>query len=202
MENLQIVKTENGKTAVQCSELYRALGLRNNNYTRWYKKNIINNPFAVEGVDYILLPRKDYEINKEIEGLTSPKETIRKETNLFSSQNGGIPLPKEEISKERDRLRQTDFVLSLDFAKKLAMLARTDKGEAVRNYFLECERKAQALDNHATALLIRELNNYRRMEQIRIERNRLNREARAIRRDMAQVQAMQTATNQLTLIFN
>ncbi|MFN7931543.1 MAG: phage antirepressor KilAC domain-containing protein [Blastocatellia bacterium] len=36
-----------------------------------------------------------------------------------------------------------DFALSLDFAKRLAMMVRTSKGEEVRSYFLECERLAQ-----------------------------------------------------------
>ncbi len=35
-----------------------------------------------------------------------------------------------------------NYVLSIDFAKKLAMQVRTEKGEQVRDYFLECERKA------------------------------------------------------------
>lgn len=37
----------------------------------------------------------------------------------------------------------TNYALSIDFAKKLAMQVRTEKGEQVRNYFLECERIAQ-----------------------------------------------------------
>lgn len=35
-----------------------------------------------------------------------------------------------------------DYVLTLDFAKKLCMLARTSKGEEIRNYFLEMEKVA------------------------------------------------------------
>ncbi|HQM83894.1 MAG TPA: phage antirepressor KilAC domain-containing protein [bacterium] len=34
-----------------------------------------------------------------------------------------------------------DYILSIDFAKRLAMLARTEKGESVRRYFIECEKK-------------------------------------------------------------
>lgn len=34
-----------------------------------------------------------------------------------------------------------DYALSLDFAKRLSMMAKTEKGEEVRNYFIECEKK-------------------------------------------------------------
>ena len=37
--------------------------------------------------------------------------------------------------------RTQNYLLSVDFAKKLAMQVKTEKGEQVRNYFLECERK-------------------------------------------------------------
>lgn len=33
-----------------------------------------------------------------------------------------------------------DYALSIDFAKRLSMMARTEKGEQARNYFLECEK--------------------------------------------------------------
>jgi phage anti-repressor protein len=38
--------------------------------------------------------------------------------------------------------RTVDYALSLDFAKKLSMLARTEQGEKVRNYFIEVEKVA------------------------------------------------------------
>jgi anti-repressor protein len=41
--------------------------------------------------------------------------------------------------------RSRNFALSIDFAKRLAMLARTEQGEGVRKYFIECE--ALALSN-------------------------------------------------------
>jgi phage anti-repressor protein/phage antirepressor YoqD-like protein len=34
-----------------------------------------------------------------------------------------------------------DFSLTLDFAKRLAMMTRTEKGEKARNYFIECEKQ-------------------------------------------------------------
>lgn len=38
-----------------------------------------------------------------------------------------------------------NYLLSIDFAKKLAMQSKTEKGEQIRNYFLECERQAKQL---------------------------------------------------------
>lgn len=34
-----------------------------------------------------------------------------------------------------------DFALTMDFAKRLSMMAKTDKGESVRKYFIECEKQ-------------------------------------------------------------
>ena len=34
-----------------------------------------------------------------------------------------------------------DFQLSIDFAKRLCMMARTERGESIRNYFIEVERR-------------------------------------------------------------
>ncbi len=35
-----------------------------------------------------------------------------------------------------------DFALSIDFAKRLSMMARTETGEQIRNYFIEVEKRA------------------------------------------------------------
>lgn len=37
-----------------------------------------------------------------------------------------------------------DFALSIDFAKGISMMARTEKGEKIRRYFIECEKKVEA----------------------------------------------------------
>jgi anti-repressor protein len=49
-----------------------------------------------------------------------------------------------------------DFVLTLDLAKKIAMTVKNEKGESIRNYFLECEKKLagkQIPQTYAQALL-------------------------------------------------
>ena len=37
----------------------------------------------------------------------------------------------------------TTFIVTIELAKHLAMMARTEKGKQIRDYFLECEKKAQ-----------------------------------------------------------
>ncbi len=88
---------------VSAIELYNFLGYGENNWVRWYKVNITENPFALENVDFTSLLLKRSENSKGNFGL--------------------------------------DFLITIDFAKKLCMQARTEKGEEARNYFLKCEKE-------------------------------------------------------------
>lgn len=99
MQELIKITEQEGKQAVSARELYEFLGFNKAVWKRWYEKNIVKNPYAVE--------YEDWEgFNIELNG----NETM-------------------------------DFALSLDFAKRLSMLARTDKGEQIRKYFIACEKK-------------------------------------------------------------
>jgi len=44
---------ENGMTSLR--KLYEFLGINPSNYSKWCRRNIIDNPFATEGIDYILI---------------------------------------------------------------------------------------------------------------------------------------------------
>lgn len=52
MDLIKINKTEDGKQAVSARELYQKLGYDKSQYSRWSKKHILENSFAVEGQDY------------------------------------------------------------------------------------------------------------------------------------------------------
>lgn len=103
-ELIKIVET-NGKQAVSARELYERLGYKDNNFTKFCRRYISQNRYAVESIDYQHLVHWD------------------------DLPNGG----KRKIS---------DYALSIDFAKKICMLSRTETGEQIRNYFIEIEKRA------------------------------------------------------------
>ncbi|HCZ33022.1 MAG TPA: hypothetical protein DHV93_05940, partial [Holophagaceae bacterium] len=58
--------------------------------------------------------------------------------DIMSSANSADSMARPQPTK--------DYFLAVPFAKKLAMQVRTAEGERVRTYFLECERRAHAVD--------------------------------------------------------
>ena len=215
LQPLALTHTADGRQAVQCSQLYNALGLNPDNYTRWIRKNILNNVFAEIGTDYLpLSPLKDGIRNKNTT-LTQPNEEIRNSTpelftqneeirtngNTLTRPNGEI---RQTLRQKRNRSRSMDFILTLDFAKKLAMMTRTAQGESVRRYFLHCEKIAKQKTELIQTELFAELEAYRSLEAIRLQRRELNRQARKHRERIKQAQATikQLKYIQLTLNFD
>lgn len=181
LQPLALTKTADGRQAVQCSQLYNALGLAENQYLRWISRNIINNPFGIEGEDYILL--------------NSPNVSLRNGQNVLTRPNDEI---RQTLRQRRNRSRSMDFVLTLDFAKRLAMMTRTAQGESVRRYFLQCEKVAQAVQLE----LFAELEAYRSLEAIRLQRRELNRQARKHRERIKQAQSTIKQIEYIQLTFN
>lgn len=181
LQPLALTKTTDGRQAVQCSQLYNALGLAENQYLRWINRNIINNPFGIEGEDYILL--------------NSPNVSLRNGQNVLTRPNDEI---RQTLRQRRNRSRSMDFVLTLDFAKRLAMMTRTAQGESVRRYFLQCEKVAQAVQLE----LFAELEAYRSLEAIRLQRRELNRQARKHRERIKQAQSTIKQIEYIQLTFN
>lgn len=103
MNEIIKVNTKDEKQVVSCNELYLRLGFDKSNWSKWYKKNIIENPFAIEFEDYDLI-----------------------------------------VLSTKGR-KATDFAVTLEFAKRLCMMARTEKGEMVRRYFIKIEEEYKKL---------------------------------------------------------
>ena len=199
LQPLALTQTADGRQAVQCSQLYNTLGLNPDNYTRWIRKNILNNVFAEIGMDYLpLSPLKDGIRNKNTT-LTRPNGEIRTNGNALTHQNEEI---RQTLRPKRNRSRSMDFILTLDFAKKLAMMTRTAQGESVRRYFLHCEKVAKQKTELIQTELFAELEAYRSLEAIRLQRRELNRQARKHRERIKQAQATIKQLKYIQLTFN
>ena len=104
MNELVIInKTTSGKEWVSARDIYEKLGYDLSNWAKWYKKNLVDNEFAIEHTDY---------------------------EPLVLSTNGS------------EGIFAQDFLLSIHFAKRICMLSKTDIGDQIRKYFIECEKKA------------------------------------------------------------
>ncbi|WKS95897.1 antA/AntB antirepressor family protein [Riemerella columbina] len=179
---LALTKTADGRQAVQCSQLYRGLGLDESNYTHWVKRNILGNRWAIEGEDYIPLTRQMQRVNT-------------------SDLNEVMPL-EYKPNQYRNRSKARDFVLTLDFAKRLAMMTNTTQGESVRRYFLHCEKVAKQKTELIQTELLAELEAYRSLEAIRLQRRELNRQARKHRERIKQAQSTIKQIEYIQLTFN
>lgn len=94
---------EDGTTTAKA--LYDFLEFAPNNYARWCKRNITQNEFAEENVDFwAVFPAEERNFN---------------------------PCPTQ------------DYRLTASFAKKLSMMAKSEKGEQARKYFVSIEDKAK-----------------------------------------------------------
>jgi len=68
----------------------------------------------------------------------------------FQENTDYIILLKNELNSENRRGKpSSDYFLTLDAAKEISMLQRTEKGKEARKYFIECERK---LKEHQLAI--------------------------------------------------
>lgn len=107
---------ENGMTTAR--KLFDFLEMNVANYARWIKRNITNNEFAEENVDYF-----PFVIDEECED--------NKNSSARKSLTG--------------RGNSEDYKLSSAFAKKLSMQQKNERGEQARNYFVGVEDKAKDL---------------------------------------------------------
>ena len=107
---------EQGRTTAR--KLYAFLELNQSNYAKWCKRNIAENDFAEENIDFIVLA---------IEG-----ENSSLSTSLSRKPKTG-------------RGNTQDYILTATFAKKLAMTSNSVKGEQAREYFIKVEEKLKEI---------------------------------------------------------
>ena len=84
------------------------------------------------------------ELHKFLEIKTTFRDWVRRYLIKYFSEDVDFRSNLSETSQKGGR-PQKDYYLTLDTAKKLAMMAKTPKGAEARDYFLECEKTIIAL---------------------------------------------------------
>lgn len=103
MKELMNITEKDGRQLVYARELYLGLGLDKSQWSRWSKKNIVNNDFFNENIDWV-------GVRHDVEG--------------------------NEVQ---------DYLITLEFGKHIAMMARTEKSHEYRNYFIQLEKQVKEL---------------------------------------------------------
>lgn len=132
MEIIKILTTENGLQTVLATDLYKFLEPKTE-FSHWIKRMLGYG--YIEGLDF-------YSFVSESE-LTPPIKE-----NVCTSKMTG--------KKQRGGHNVKEYVLSLDCAKSIAMIQKSDKGKQIRTYFIEAEKAFKAI---ATPQQVQELYN-------------------------------------------
>lgn len=99
--------------AVSARELYIGIGLDQTHWKRWSSKNIRNNGWFLENSGWVKVIAKETYINQPLA--------------IKASEKGNFA---------------EDFYITIDFAKHLSMMAKTNKGHEYREYFIRVEKNA------------------------------------------------------------
>lgn len=95
----------------------------------------------------------DLEMDKSQWARWSSRNII--EDNFFTENKDYLVL--DIMSNTQGGRPYKDFIISLDMAKHICMLARTEKAHDIRKYFIECEKQLREQSKPATPLTIQEL---------------------------------------------
>ncbi len=104
---------------VSAKALHKTLGV-GRDFTNWIKGRIEEYGFT-NGADYVLF-----------------------DSPILANQSTNIEQPATDwVTKRGGDRRSKDYRLTINMAKELAMVERTEQGRAIRKYFIQCEEALQ-----------------------------------------------------------
>ena len=109
---------ENGMTSLK--NLYEFLELEPKNYSRWCKRNIINNPFATENIDYIVVRQSEERFNPKPTCEYMLTSDFAKQLSMTVKNERGQEARKYFIACEQGLKIATQKLRESNFENKLA----------------------------------------------------------------------------------
>lgn len=132
---IQIVLKIDEKGMVSLKSLYEFLQINLSNYSKWCKRNIVNNPFATEGIDYICIydengkhiggrPSYEYKLTLDFAkqlSMTVKNEQAQQAVQYFIACEQGLKLATQKFQDSIDITQITKAMTSISQA--IAVLA-------------------------------------------------------------------------------
>lgn len=85
----------------------------------------------------------------------------------FVKNQDFIFVTKNSVAKNgRGGHNKTDYHITLDMAKELAMVEKNAKGRAVRRYFIDCEKRAMAQNHDLLSQFNKAVLDFEQLEQL------------------------------------
>lgn len=133
------IKESNGQRAVNARDLYLFLGYDKSQWARWYTKNIINNEFAEEGIDYQTF---DIMSNGNATKEFALSIDFAKELSMLARNDNGKKARRYFIACEQ-KLKATSpaFQIPQTFGDALLLAAQQQKQIEVQQKQLEEKEK-------------------------------------------------------------
>ena len=138
--NLKLVKFNNEEQqVVNARDLHVFLGSKQK-FSTWIKGRIQKYGF-IENEDFIV----DNENTQIHDKIYSPKRATATDGDFEKATAKTLEKSVSQIYNTMDRaiplgFSKTDYYISLDMAKELAMIENNKKGREVRKYFIQCEK--------------------------------------------------------------
>lgn len=127
VELVKVIAGPGGAAVVSAKAVHAALGV-GRDFSTWITGRISRYGFEL-GVDYWDTDEFSPDLAKNTQG------------NEYSPKRGENTSGTEAQTQRGRGRPDQDYWLSLDMAKELAMLERTEAGRRARKYFIECERR-------------------------------------------------------------
>lgn len=118
-ELVKVIKTDTQEQAVSARELHEFLGVTTR-FDTWVKRMIEAYGFE-ENLDFV---------------------TVLQKNGVNVSKNEHVDYSSQQLSRAGI---STEYIISLDMAKELSMVQRTDRGKQARQYFIACEKELRDL---------------------------------------------------------